>query len=322
MPIENENLRNALAETAIAISKNQEKVTDKIVKKLDEIENEKREEKLEHKGEKEKETKDILGQIKAVETAIKNKKNAETISIDNPEAITGDLKKGLEDIINTLKEELKNFDKNITVKNDFSNFASLFKTSQDKTAIIEALKKIEDKLSKEKEIDYTLILSDIANAVEDKEAVTILKQILNKELNVLLPNIFPVDLDPNLIEKDRVKVVLRDDQVSKMAAMATMGRSGVATEEKQNTQILNEQTLISLIETMQELVSRISFLAGVRGSSADLRVTPLSLPTLSAVTTVSTLTNQTNIGGFSASTIVGATQNNIAIQSNINNVTA
>lgn len=96
----------------------------------------------------------------------------------------------------------------------------------------------------------------------------------------------------------------------------------LATEEKQNTQIINEGTIISLIETLQELSSRLAFLQGLRGVSADLRVTPLSLPTLSTVTTVATLTNQTNIGGFSASTMVGATQNNIAIQSNINNVTA
>lgn len=95
-----------------------------------------------------------------------------------------------------------------------------------------------------------------------------------------------------------------------------------ATEEKQDTQILNEQTLLTLIETLQELSSRISFLGGVRGSAADLRVTPLSLPTLGTVTTVATLTNQTNIGGFNAAPMVGATQNMIAIQSNINNVTA
>lgn len=75
----------------------------------------------------------------------------------------------------------------------------------------------------------------------------------------------------------------------------------------------------SLNETMTEFMSRIAFLEGIRGVAADLRVTPLSLPTLSAVTTVSTVTNQTNIGGIPAQTQIPCLQN-ITAQSNINNV--
>lgn len=75
----------------------------------------------------------------------------------------------------------------------------------------------------------------------------------------------------------------------------------------------------SLNETMIEFMSRIAFLEGIRGVAADLRVTPLSLPTLSTVTTVSTVTNQTNIGGIPAQTQVPCLQN-ITAQSNINNV--
>ena len=169
--------------------------------------------------------KPVTGQIKTsgddIVRAIQAQEVAEMVTIKNPEAITGDLKAGLEGIINTLKEELKNFDKNIVVKNDFSNFATLFKNSQDKKSIIDALKKIEDKLGDDEETDYTLILSDIATALENKDAVNVLKEILAKEYNVVFPSLMNVDLDPNLIENDRVKVVLRDDQVAQLSTTAS-----------------------------------------------------------------------------------------------------
>lgn len=161
----------------------------------------------------------VLSQIKGVEKAIKNQEVAETVSISNPEAITGDLKEGLQGIIEALQTELKNFDKNIVVKNDFSNFASLFKSSQDKRSVIEALKKIEDKIETPETVDYTMILNDIANATENKEAVDLLRSILEKDYYTKLPDVYPVDLDPNLIENDRVKTVLPDDQVAKMSQM-------------------------------------------------------------------------------------------------------
>ncbi|MFA6295529.1 MAG: hypothetical protein WC666_03885 [Candidatus Paceibacterota bacterium] len=109
---------------------------------------------------------------------------------------------------------------------------------------------------------------------------------------------------------------------------------GVSTSTKQDTIITNQATLNTLITTLNtlvasqsgimdaihELASRMAVLGAAQGSVADLRVTPLSLPTLAAVTTVATLTNQTNIGGFAATGQVRATQNNLAIQSNINNI--
>lgn len=101
----------------------------------------------------------------------------------------------------------------------------------------------------------------------------------------------------------------------------------VSTESNQLTiislidSVESSQTILqTLLETIQQLVSRVAFLDGVRGSAADLRVTPLSLPTLATVTTVGTVTNQTNIGGYTATPVVPSFQNMVAIQSNINNV--
>lgn len=75
-----------------------------------------------------------------------------------------------------------------------------------------------------------------------------------------------------------------------------------------------------VVEALYSLVTRLEFLQTVQGTAADLRVTPLSLPTLSSVTTVSTLSNIAAIGGFSANTEVKNFDNLTAINSNINNI--
>ena len=97
-----------------------------------------------------------------------------------------------------------------------------------------------------------------------------------------------------------------------------------------DSQALAEQKELAIIaEAIQELVSRLDFLPSVRGIAADLRVTLLSgtvtlvstVTTVSTVTSVTTLANQTNMGGFAASALVQNNQNNLAILSNINNIT-
>jgi hypothetical protein len=84
----------------------------------------------------------------------------------------------------------------------------------------------------------------------------------------------------------------------------------------------NEETPSTeeLAEAIYSLVTRLEFLQTVQGTAADLRVTPLSLPTLSTVTTVSTVSNIAAIGGFSANTEVKNFDNLTAITSNINNI--
>ena len=97
--------------------------------------------------------------------------------------------------------------------------------------------------------------------------------------------------------------------------------SGAATSANQDTQIMLATTLNaltttlnSLVDSNNELIARLTFLVGARGTAADLRVTMLTGGTLS------TVTGLTNIGGYSAFLQTLAQQNQLAIQSNIQNV--
>ena len=100
---------------------------------------------------------------------------------------------------------------------------------------------------------------------------------------------------------------------------------GLATEEKQDD-------MLTIQDQVQELISRLAFLASVRGISNDLRVTILNasiaitgsltaVTTVTTVTTVSTVSNQTNIGGINATPLVPSNQNILTTLANINNVT-
>lgn len=92
--------------------------------------------------------------------------------------------------------------------------------------------------------------------------------------------------------------------------------------------IASDQPAPSVEESIQELVSRLSFLAAVRGTAADIRVTLLSgvltsvgtVTTVTTVTTVGTVSNQTNMGGYNAALPVIANVNMAAVLSNINNI--
>ena len=87
MPLDNEQLRNSLADHAVIVNKGSEKV----VKKLDDL-NTKKEERLNDKDKTRKTQQEaILKGIKGVEEAVKSQEVAETVSIKNPEAITGGL---------------------------------------------------------------------------------------------------------------------------------------------------------------------------------------------------------------------------------------
>lgn len=84
----------------------------------------------------------------------------------------------------------------------------------------------------------------------------------------------------------------------------------------------SEQTqkeIYNLTETLYELINRLDFLSAVRGNAADLRVT-LTASAFSSVGTVTTLSNQTNIGGSNAATQIKDLDNMIFIASNLNNI--
>lgn len=90
-----------------------------------------------------------------------------------------------------------------------------------------------------------------------------------------------------------------------------------ALESKTDEVISNQGIGIELIRTLQELSSRLVVLSAVRGISADLRVTPLSTPNMSTLTT---LTNLRNAGGYPLNTQIPNANNLLATLSNINNI--
>lgn len=87
----------------------------------------------------------------------------------------------------------------------------------------------------------------------------------------------------------------------------------------QPTSYTQQTDIKDLTEAILDAAEQLTFLANVRGIAADLRVTLLG-GALSTVTTVATLSNITNIGGFSAPQVIPSAVNQTAIQSNINNV--
>lgn len=77
---------------------------------------------------------------------------------------------------------------------------------------------------------------------------------------------------------------------------------------------------------LEEIAQALQAIASARGVLADLRVSivggavTITSGTITTVTTVATLTNQAQVGGFSANNEIPALMNIAAIQSNINNV--
>ena len=104
----------------------------------------------------------------------------------------------------------------------------------------------------------------------------------------------------------------------------------LATEDKQDDVITNQETLISLIQTLQETNHRLSFLAGMaNGGAPALRTIPIasvstavtgSVTATVASTVVSSLTNFGT--GIPASEMAHDMNNMTAVLSNINNATA
>ena len=76
-----------------------------------------------------------------------------------------------------------------------------------------------------------------------------------------------------------------------------------------------------MLDSIQEYVSRFWPLAGVFWTNADIRVTPTWTVAISwSLTTVSTVTNQTNIGWYGAQNQIPALMNMEATLANIDNI--
>lgn len=91
-----------------------------------------------------------------------------------------------------------------------------------------------------------------------------------------------------------------------------------STSIAQASQIALENTLNSLIETLQELVSRLAPLAGAMSNTAQLRSVVTGTVTASGPITSAQSIAEKNIGGVSYGNRVSV-DNNTAIQSNIIN---
>lgn len=81
----------------------------------------------------------------------------------------------------------------------------------------------------------------------------------------------------------------------------------------------NQTTEINLVDAVYELVSRLEFLPWIKWTLADIRVNT-TWWSLSSVTTVSTVTNQAQMGWFLANTQVPSAMNTNAYLNNINNI--
>lgn len=97
--------------------------------------------------------------------------------------------------------------------------------------------------------------------------------------------------------------------------------TGAATETKQDTQIALQTQLESLIDTLQELVQRLSPLAGAMANTAQLRVVATGTVTASGPITSAQSIAEKAVAGIMYTQRV-AIENNTAIQSNINNAVA
>lgn len=90
------------------------------------------------------------------------------------------------------------------------------------------------------------------------------------------------------------------------------------------TNAATEQTQLDNQTILNEIATFTAALAAAKGVAADIRVTLVggsaSIGTVTTVTTVSTLSNTTSIGGLSAVPMLQNTQNQAAVQSNINNI--
>lgn len=75
--------------------------------------------------------------------------------------------------------------------------------------------------------------------------------------------------------------------------------------------------LQNLTEALYELVSRLEFLPSIRWVSADIRVTPTATPNMATLTTLS---NLAAIWWYSSNNHIPWVMNNIAVISNINNI--
>lgn len=115
------------------------------------------------------------------------------------------------------------------------------------------------------------------------------------------------------IANDALSLGKQDEALAKDDAMIANQDEQIAN---QNEIIVNQTDLNDLVYALHELISRLAFLPLTKGVNGEIRVTPLSIPNMSSLTT---LGNQTSIGGYNASVQIPSLVN-LNARSNIENV--
>jgi len=136
---------------------------------------------------------------------------------------------GSEEVVSALEEvksAIENIETNVTVDNDFSRLEEIMNKKGDKSVVVDELKRINasieaidlvtpDNRDVLEQISSKIKLSDLSK-IED-----LLKRISEKD--IVLPGEMDVVLDPNLIDDNRLRTVLPDEQVAQMSKMLDQG---------------------------------------------------------------------------------------------------
>lgn len=212
----------------------------------------------------------------------------------------------------------------------------------EQTDYTDSFKRLEDTISSVKsaiEAQKTVVEAPVVNIPETVVNVpeTDLKPLqkgleqVEKSVKAL---VFP-KTDTSKIEKEQVKQTkllkeIRDKPVSGGggggSSWPAVNESGIVQPLRLNSGnelivapqdgLATEIQQVAQGEVLEEIEHAVQSIASAKGVAGDIRVTILS----GTVTTVSTLSNQSSMGGWTASSLVPATSNTTAVLSNINNV--
>lgn len=244
-------------------------------------------------------------------------------------------------LISDLKAAIEAIETNVSVNVGTSELAEVVKSLEAwQITTVEAINAIPQPVEPK---DYTKNLEEIKKAlkkdVDFAPVVAALSRLEARETKVEVPgftelkeaiasvgekidNIKGFEIPEKLIYKDQLKVSV--DRIG--GGGGIVDTSSLATETTQEEIVVNQETLISLIQTLQETNHRLSFLAGMaNGGAVALRTIPIasvSTAVTGTVTATVASTSITNFGtGIPASEMAHDINNQTAVLANINNVT-
>lgn len=245
-------------------------------------------------------------------------------------------------LISDLKAAIEAIETNVSVNVGTSELAEVVKSLEAwQITTVEAINAIPQPVEPK---DYTKNLEEIKKAlkkdVDFAPVIDALSRLEGRETKVEVPgftelkeaialvgekidNIKGFEIPEKLIYKDQLKVSV--DRIG--GGGGIVDTSSLATETTQEEIVVNQETLISLIQTLQETNHRLSFLAGMaNGGAVALRTIPIasvSTAVTGTVTATVASTSITNFGtGIPASEMAHDMNNMTAVLANINNVTA